>query len=35
MQLELEFSRINYEEQRCANTKLQDELALMANKVSV
>jgi len=33
MQLDLEVSEINYQEQRTANVKLQDELARLANKV--
>jgi len=35
MQLELEVSEINYQEQKSANTKLQDELARLANKVCI
>jgi len=32
--LELEVTKINYQQQQCANTELQDELARLANKVS-
>ena len=35
MQLELEVSQINYQEQQAANAKLQDELARLANKVGI